>query len=323
MSASDWRPGASIETLKARARLLAAVRAFFREREVLEVETPLLCSTTATDPHLSSIHVPIGRGVRYLQTSPEFCMKRLVAAGSGPIFQIARAFRADETGRRHNPEFTLLEWYRPGFSLSQLIDETLALVTDAYALFHPGHSPTVEHTTYRELFRRHLRLDPCLASDTEVQACARQRVPHAPADWDRDGWLNLLMSEYLEPRMPIGLCVVTGFPPSQAALARCEADSDGVLVARRAELYVDGMELANGYDELTDADEQKRRFMADLDARRNAGLQVPPLPLELLAALQTGLPACSGIALGLDRLLLWLSGASRLDDVLGFAFDRC
>lgn len=323
MSAPDWRPGASIETLKARARLLAAIRAFFMARGVLEVETPLLCSTTATDPHLASIPVPMDDGVRFLQTSPEFCMKRLLAAGSGPIFQIARAFRADEAGRRHNPEFTLLEWYRPGFSLSQLVEETVALLADAYALFHPGRLPAIEHTRYRDLFRRHLGLDPLLASDADVQACARQAVPHAPTDWDRDGWLNLLMSEYLEPRMPSGLCVVTGFPPSQAALARCVADPEGVLVAQRAEIYADGMELANGYDELTDAIEQERRFGADLDARRKAGLGALPVPVDLLAALQSGMPTCSGIALGLDRLLLWLSGAGRLDEVLAFAFPRC
>jgi lysyl-tRNA synthetase class 2 len=323
MSAPDWRPGASIETLKARARLLAVIRAFFMARDVLEVETPLLCSTTATDPYLASIGVPLAAGMRYLQTSPEFCMKRLLAAGSGPIYQIARAFRADEAGRRHNPEFTLLEWYRPGFSLPQLVDETVSLVGEAYALFHPGQSPAVKRLTYRELFLRHLGLDPFTATDAELQTCAQRAVPTAPTDWDRDGWLNLLMSECLEPLMPEGLCVVSGFPPSQAALARCVRGADGVLVAERAELYVNGMELANGYRELTDPAEQERRFAADREDRRRNGLEALPMPEALLSALKAGLPDCSGIALGLDRLLLWLCGAGRLDDVLGFSFPRC
>lgn len=319
---SPWRPSATLSALRARAQLNQAIRDFFVARDVLEVETPLLCASTATDPHLTSFGLDWQQRRYYLQTSPEFAMKRLLAAGSGAIFQLCKAFRADEVGRYHNPEFTLLEWYRPGFTLDQLIDETETLVRSLAGLFGRTQGLTAQRISYREAFQQALGLDPLLASDRALAAMARQHVPGAPDEWDRDGWLNLLMASVVEPSLPAGLCFVSGFPPSQAALAACTMDADGVSVAARVELYLGGMELANGYQELTDAAEQRQRCQADLATRRRLGLENLPEPEALLDALAAGMPPCAGIALGVDRLLMWLTGAEALADVCAFPADR-
>ncbi len=314
-----WRASCSPETLRARADLLRQVRGFFHDRGVLEVETPLLCEAGVSDPAIENLLVEHGASLgrtRYLQSSPEYAMKRLLASGSGPIFQIARAFRDGEAGRRHNPEFSMLEWYRPGFSLAALMQEVADLVQASIG------QRALEFISYRALFQRELGLDPLLADTAELAALARSQLDVGAMEGGRDLWLDLLMSHLVEPRLAgRGLCFVYDYPASQAALARVESE-DGVQVARRFELYVDGLELANGYHELADAAEQRRRFEADNLARREAGQPERPADERLLAALAS-LPDCCGVALGFDRLLMLALGGSDIRDVLAFDWSRC
>ncbi len=324
MSTSHWRPRADLQGLHARARLLSDLRAFFAERGVLEVETPILGSAANPDPAIAPLHLDAdltGAGSRrwYLQTSPEFPMKRLLAAGSGPIYQVCKVFRADERGRRHHPEFTLLEWYRPGFSLEALMDEVGALVRRL--LGRPDLA--AKHIRYRDLFRGRLGIDPWTATVPVLQAAAqaRQIVGADALALEADGWLDLLLSHCLEPDLGRDvLSFVHDYPPSQAALARIEPGEPPT--ARRFELYLAGMELANGFDELQDAAEQRRRFARDIDARTSLEQPVQPVDEHLLGALDAGLPACAGVALGLDRVLMCAVGAEHLDDVLAFPVER-
>lgn len=306
--------------MRERAALYSDIREFFRRRDVLEVETPLLCSSGVTDPALEPLLVERGdslTGPRYLQTSPEYAMKRLLAAGSGPIYQIARAFRDGEAGSRHNPEFSLLEWYRPGFDHHQLMVEVAELVQTCLG------QRAVRYHAYRELFLDILDLDPFAATLEELQARAAREIDVGAMSGDRDMWLDLLMSHLVEPQLSgQGLCFVYDYPPSQASLARIVEDGN-VPVGQRFELYVDGMELANGYCELCDAQEQRARFEADNRRRREYGLPQRPLDERLLAALQHGLPDCSGVALGLDRLLMLRTGATDIREVLAFDWGRC
>lgn len=315
----SWRPGASREVIAQRAVLLSKIRQFFLERDVLEVDTPLLCSAGITDPSIEPLTVEQGASLvarRYLQTSPEYAMKRLLAAGSGCIYQIAKAFRDGEVGSRHNPEFTLLEWYRLGYDHHQLMAEVAELVC-----FCVGERPW-QKFSYRELFLRFLKLDPFTASTEQLSVTARA---HIDLDFDsdaRDLWLDLLMSHLIEPQLPgFGLCFVYDYPASQAALSRV-VESDGVDVGQRFELYLDGMELGNGYCELTNRDEQARRFSADNEKRRRLGLAERPVDTNLLAAMEHGLPECSGVAVGVDRLLMCLSGSTDIADVLAFDWER-
>lgn len=325
--AIDWQPSASIETLRERARLIANVRAFFAKRDVLEVETPILGQGGTTDVHLVSLHTlaRTDRGQRrlWLQTSPEFHMKRLLAAGSGPIFQLAKSFRDGEVGSRHNIEFTMLEWYRPQFSLAKLIDETTTLVMSLLPSF-PG---PVVHYRYRELFHTHLEVDPFTTSLEKLRTLAAERAQMSAktlAGEGRDTCLDLLMSVVIEPQLGRSeLSVVTDYPTSQAALARRHQDADGEWVASRFELYLNGIELANGYDELTDAAEQRTRFAADNAERRRLGLPEVDVDEHLLAALEHGMPEGAGVALGIDRLIQLVLGKARLEDVLSFATPRC
>ncbi len=288
---------------------------------MLEVETPLLASATVTDLHLASLScrldAPGAAGRRYLQTSPEFGMKRLLASGSGPIYQISKAFRDGEAGRLHNPEFTLLEWYRPGFDHHALMDEVDALLGAVLG------APPAERATYARIFERHLGLDPHRAETAELRAAAEAHglglVGAEPAD--ADGWLHLVMSHLIEPRLGLDRpAFVFDFPASQAALARVREGSPPL--AERFEVYVRGLELANGFHELRDAAEQRRRFEADLERRRRAGLPAVPLDERLLAALEAGLPACAGVALGVDRLLMLSAGVGDLRQVIAFPIDR-
>jgi len=312
----DWRPGAEMPTLRARAALLATVREFFAARTVLEVETPLLCCDTVTEPAVASYAIT-GEPRRFLQTSPEYAMKRLLAAGSGPIFQISRAFRAGEAGPRHNPEFSLLEWYRPEFDHNQLMSEVAELVTACLG------RPSYSKISYRELFREVLNIDPFTADVSQLRSVAGNSLDVSFDSADRDLWLDLLLSHLIEPALvERGVCFVYDYPPSQAALARL-GYSDGVEVGHRFELYVDGMELANGYFELTDARQQRLRFSEDNKRRLQAGLPILPLDERLLSALQSGLPECSGVALGLDRLLMCQLGKADIREVLAFDWTRC
>lgn len=321
----DWRPTATIATLRDRARLLAEVRAFFAERGVLEVETPVLGHGGSTDLHLASLSseatTPAGRERLWLQTSPEFAMKRLLAAGAGPIFQLARCFRDGEVGRRHNLEFTLLEWYRPGLSLDGLIEESAELVRRVLGR-DPG--PLRRHR-YRELFREHLAIDPFTVPLDALRRLAGERGGLVMDEASRDDCLDLLISLAIEPHLGRdGIEVVVDYPASQAALARRHRDpEDGKWVASRFELYLEGLELANGYDELTDAEEQAARFAEDNAARRAAGLPQVDVDQRLVAALAHGMPEGSGVALGIDRLIQLALGRESVAEVMAFATPRC
>ena len=323
----NWQPTATVGTLRERARLIATVRAFFAARDIWEVETPVLGQGGSTDVHLVSLatlaRTDKGQRKLWLQTSPEFHMKRLLAADSGPIFQLAKSFRDGEVGARHNIEFTMLEWYRPGFTLAQLIEETTALV--AHVLPQPP-GPVVYYR-YRELFHRHLEVDPFTTSLVTLRALAAERgnmSAQALAEEGRDTCLDLLMGMVIEPTLgQQELSVVVDYPASQAALARRHQDADGEWVASRFELYLNGIELANGYDELTDAEEQRQRFDADNAERRRLGLPEVDVDVHLLAALEQGLPASSGVALGLDRLIQLALGKTRLEEVLAFSTANC
>lgn len=324
---ASWQPTASMETLRERARLLAAVRNFFVSRDVMEVETPVLGQGGSTDVNLVSLvtraRTDKGQRKLWLQTSPEFHMKRLLAAGSGPIFQLARSFRDGEVGSRHNIEFTMLEWYQPGYSLAQLIEETTALVAHVM----PNAPGPVVHYRYRELFHTHLEVDPFTTSLDTLRLVAAERgsMPaKALAEEGRDTCLDLLMGMVIEPRLgQQELSVVVDYPASQAALAQRHQDSDGEWVASRFELYLNGVELANGYHELTDADEQRQRFARDNEERRRLGLSEVDVDERLLAALAHGMPAASGVALGIDRLIQQALGKGKLEEVLAFATPAC
>ncbi len=320
---SDWRPSAPRAALEARADLYALIRRFFAERGVLEVETPIASRAAATDPALGSLATrwsgPGGGGPLYLQTSPELPMKRLLAAGCGPIYQICKVFRDGERGRLHHPEFSLLEWYRPGWDHGALMDEVAELVRAA--LGSPGLP--VERVAYRDLFLGHLGIDPWGASAASLrQAAVGLEIPSAPVlDLDRDGWLDLLLTHRIQDRLGRGrLSFVTDYPPSQAALARVRPGPPAV--AERFELYLEGVELANGFQELTDPDVQRGRFRDDLALRRACGLPEVPPDLAFLAALDSGMPEGAGVALGLDRLLMARLGADHIDAVLAFPVER-
>lgn len=325
--AACWRPSADLSTLRLRAELLAQIRGFFAERNVLEVETPALSAAAITDPQLASFGTLYsGPGPRYgqmlyLHTSPEFPMKRLLAAGSGCIYQIARVFRDGEAGRRHNPEFTLLEWYRLGFDHHRLMAEVAelvtALLTGRMALAEP------ERWSYRELFQRFLGLDPYRSCAPELAACARSQLIPIPPGMpvaELDPWLDLLLTHRIEPLLGQGrLSFVYDYPVSQAALARLRPGDPPV--GERFELYLNGVELANGFHELGDAAEQRRRFERENAKRLALGLPAMPADEHLLAALESGLPDCAGVALGLDRLVMLAAGKTSLQEVMAFPVD--
>ncbi len=324
--ASDWRPGTDIEALHARAAMNARIRAFLAGRGVLEVETPILSRAASTDPQLTSLaadyHGPDAPADHrlYLHTSPEFAMKRLLAAGSGPIWQLARVFRDGEAGRHHNPEFTLLEWYRPGFNLDTLMDETEALVCAALDGLHAPVS--CERLSYRAAFIAHAGLDPYTCDAAALAACATRHGISAPtAMRDSNDWLDLIMSHVVQPGLGRqGLSFVHHYPAAQAALARLDAGDP--RCALRCELFWQGVELANGFVELSDGHEQARRFAQDNRMRGERGLPGMPVDERLLAALEHGLPDCAGMALGVDRLLMLGLGASSLDAVQSFTIGR-
>jgi lysyl-tRNA synthetase class 2 len=319
--AAEWRPAASLEALRLRARLLRAIREFFAEHGVLEVETPAMAAAGASDVNIASLattcHAGTERERLYLQTSPEFAMKRLLAAGSGPIYQVCRAFRDGESGRLHNPEFTLLEWYRPDFDHHALMDELDRLLD---RLLDPAARR--RRLTYRDAFMLHGGPDPVEASSDALAAhAARAGLNDAHnGRFDRDMLLEFLFSHTVQPRLGDGRVYVYDYPASQAALARIRSAEPPV--AERFELFVDGIEIANGYHELTDAGEQRRRFAADGSARERLGLEPMPVDERLLAALDYGLPDCAGVAVGLDRLFMVAAGETGIDAVMAFPVTR-
>ncbi len=290
----------------------------------MEVETPSLSAATVTDPHLHSmsclytgLSAPEGRRL-YLQTSPEFAMKRLLAAGSGPIFQICKAFRDNEEGRHHNPEFTLLEWYRPGFDHHALMNEVDELLGELLG------TASADRWCYAEVFERYVGVNPHSASPEQLARRALElglKDVAGLATGSRDDWLHLLMSHRVAPHLGRDRpSFLYDYPASQVALARLRAGNPSV--AERFEVYVNGVELANGFNELTDAEELRRRFESDLDERRVAGSSSVTPDERLLDALASGLPACAGVALGVDRLVMLAAGAETLAEVIAFPVER-
>jgi len=312
---TDWRPTTSTAQLKARARLLQDIRAYFSERNVLEVETPLISMAGNTDPEIQSIRTDTGG---YLRTSPEFPLKRLLAADSGDIFELGRVFRAGESGRFHNPEFTLLEWYRTGYSYHRLMDEVADLVR--FCGRGKFDQWPEQRLSYKQIFLHHLDLDPFTADSQELAAVAKK---HGFTDIElgRRQWLDLLISLVIQPALPEEtLTFIYDFPAEQAALAKIRPESPPL--AERFELYLGRTELANGYQELTDASEQRRRFDAENTQREKRGEASCAIDHHLIAALEHGLPECAGVALGVDRLLMNLCDAETIGKVTAFPFSR-
>lgn len=321
---TNWQPTASIENLKQRAMVIQKIRCFFAERQVVEVETPALSAATVTDPHLQSIPAEFKEeGAQhtktlYLQTSPEFAMKRLLAAGSGPIYQMGKSFRNGERGRFHNPEFTMLEWYRPGFDHHALMSEMDELLQAVLA------SRPAERLSYSAVFQRHLQIDPHTATIELLQYTAQQagiETSSALVQADRDTWLQLLMSHVIEPQLGQQQpSFIYDFPASQAALARIRQGTPAL--AERFEVYIRGIELANGFHELADAKEQECRFKADLLKRQSLGYPQVPIDSHLLSALATGFPDCAGVALGIDRLVMLALNATDIKQVISFTIEN-
>jgi len=314
--------------IKARADLYSQIRAFFQDRNVLEVETPLLSIASATDPQLESVMATLKPGFGelgkpyYLNTSPEFPMKRLLASGSGAIYQIVKTFRNGETSKRHNPEFSMLEWYRPDFSLTMLMGELEQLLTLVLG-------PIVtKKLSYQDAFLKYLSFDPFEINEESLAEKAITLAGYEGERLSRDDYLNLLLGVCIEPLLGLdheGSIVpvfLYDYPPSQASLAKIGVNLNGHKVAKRFELYIRGIELANAYDELTNAVEQESRFTEDNKAREKQGLDCIVHDKHLIDALAHGLPECSGIALGLDRLLMIQQRAQSIDDVLSFPIDR-
>ena len=321
-----WRPTASLENIRLRALLLARIRRFFAEHDVLEVETPALSRAATTEPSLSSFSTryhgpgPATADTFYLHTSPEYPMKRLLAAGLGSIYQVCKVFRDGEYGCWHNPEFSLLEWYRTGFDHLDLMDEVEKLLCGILSAIAPIGS--VSHWSYRELFLEFAGVDVSVVSANELESLLRTAHnidPVGMADAELDAWLDLTMTHIIEPRLGRGLVFVRDYPASQAALARLRPGTPPV--AARFEVYLDGVELANGFHELADAGEQRQRLEREAKKRERAGAGSVCIDEHFLAALESGLPNCAGVALGLDRLLMIACGAKCLRDVIAFPID--
>jgi len=318
--ADDWRPAAALETLRLRARLLGGVRAYFATTGAMEVETPVLVQAAVTDVHLESlaVHRSDGTRVGYLHTSPEYAMKRLLCAGSPDVYQVAHVFREGERGRRHNPEFTMIEWYRLGIDHVALMRDVDALLR---ALLEPVRPvASTAHVTYAEAFESALRVDPLAAPTDAIEGALRLVGLDVPDGLcgDRDGLLDLGMSMYVTPRFADDrITFVRDFPASQAALARISGP-----VAARFEAFWGGLELANGFHELGDASEQAQRFAADAAKRRSRGQPPREADQRFLAALSAGLPPCAGVALGFDRVVMVAAGAPSIDDVIAFPIER-
>lgn len=321
----NWCPSATLNNLKKRAEIMDKIRHFFKSRDVMEVETPLLCHATITDLHIQSIKTldfssqskqAASPNYLYLQTSPEFSMKRLLAAGCNSIFQITKAFRAEPCTQKHNPEFTLLEWYRLGFTHHDLMNEMDLLIQEIL------NTPKAKRISYHDLFQEHLNINPHQTTIEELKNCAALHhiVFHQEnrdlVQLNIDDWLNILLTHLLEPKLQEPTFLY-GYPITQAALAKIEHG-----VAARFEFYIRGLELANGFYELADGQEQRKRIENDLLARRTYQLHEPTVDQRFLAALDNGLPDCSGVALGVDRLIMLALDETDIKHVLSFDFER-
>ena len=318
----SYAPSMSLEMAVKRAQLMAQIRQFFAEREVLEVQTPLMSQAGNTDVFVPSISTNVTEQdkpqTHYLHTSPEFAMKRMLASWKVAIYQICPVFRDNEVGSRHNSEFTMLEWYRPGFDLKALAAELSDLLAAVY-----GQPQTLVEYSYRQAFTDYVGLNPLTAS---LESLIEVATEHGFADLDlgedRQGWLDVLFSHLVETNLGFqSPTLITDYPPATAALAKVEKDEAGNDVAKRFELYINGIEIANAYDELADGAALKARFEADNEERARRGLPIMPIDEYLVAACDH-LPACSGIALGVDRLLMVVTGAKSIDQVIGFGIGR-
>lgn len=316
-----YQPTATLELARERATMYATIRQFFAEREVLEVQTPVMSQAGNTDIFLQSVstNVTVNDKPRtyYLHTSPEFAMKRLLGAWQVPMYQICPVFRDNEIGRRHNVEFTMLEWYRPGFSLDELARELNDLVSVVM-----GYTVIFDHYRYVDAFLDFVKIHPFTASCDTLQAIARDNGIFVDMGDDHQGWLDVLFSQLVEPHLGKDLpTLLYDYPVATASLAKTTTDKDGNLVARRFELYMNGLEIANAYDELADGQALRVRFEQDNLARKQRGLPVMPIDDNLLAACDA-LPPCSGIAVGLDRLLMVKVGAETLEQVIAFPITQ-
>ena len=320
----DWWPSTNLACLHARAEMLATIRDYFAEQQVLEVDTPSLSRAANTDLNIDSITAnyygpsALAEGPLYLHTSPEFPMKRLLASGSGAIYQVCKVFRDGEYGRYHNPEFSLLEWYRPGFDHHALIDEVDALIN----LILGPSSIALRKLTYQQAFINTVGFDPLINDSATFRSCAQQHGMNVVGmnDASHDEWLDLLMDQAVIPALGKGRLFIIDYPASQASLARL--DPNDKRFAQRFELYIDGIELANGFYELTDAVLQRQRFEDDNKKRQYAAKPMMPIDNNFIDALEAGLPDCAGVALGLDRLLMLKTGASDIKQVLAFPFEK-
>ena len=318
---SNWQPTATLAALTHRAGMLASVRHFFAARGVLEVETPILSAGAVSDPHIESLCTRItGRpNPWYLSTSPEFPMKRLLAAGSGDIYQVCKAFRDAELGRWHNCEFTMIEWYRLGFDDAALMTEVERLTAELLAPYR--RLLPAERLTYAEALRRHTGVDAHADSEAVLERAAAAHGIDSPAGLDRDAKLDLLMGLVVGPRLGRDRpCFICDYPASQASLARLKPGLPAV--AARFEFYLDGIELANGFHELANTAEQRARFVQDLAVRVRRGQVQPEMDERLLAALQAGMPDCAGVALGFDRLVAIALGATGLSAAMAFTVEN-
>jgi elongation factor P--(R)-beta-lysine ligase len=328
-----WQPSSNVEALHFRADLLSNIRSFFKIKQVLEVETPVISQSACSDIFIDSFTTSQNGQNYYLHTSPEFAMKRLLASGSGDIYQIAKVFRQEESGRYHNPEFTLLEWYRTGYNDQDLIIEVAELINYLLCTQTKGCNEQTlyktESLSYRDCFIQNLSINPHTATVSELKLCAEKHNLGniLSVQDDKDRWLELLLSCVVEKQLggtteQPKMTFLYDYPASQASLARVEENSYGDKVARRFELYFGGMELANGFYELDNAMEQLHRFENDNQRREELGKKTVPIDHHLIAALEYGLPSCAGVALGIDRLIMVMQGKFHIDEVLSFSFDR-
>lgn len=331
---NNWLPTSSSESMQLRANTLRAIRHFFDQNDVLEVDTPTLSVSTVPDPFVESFktyYLPLTQQMQkenfYLHTSPEFPMKRLLSSGSGSIYQVSKVFRQGESGCRHNPEFTLLEWYRVDWDHHQLMNEVDKLLK---RLVQPYRKLAQScFISYRDIFEQMLGINPHRASQEELINCAEQQGLGNVLEQNehRDRYLELLFSHVIEPELgksketnQVSLCFIFHYPASQASLAKA-VQKDGDDIAERFEVFIDGMELGNGFHELNDSHEQRRRFVADNQIRRTMGLSEVPLDEYFLKAVES-LPDCAGVAIGIERLLMVMSQAQHINEVINFPLDR-
>lgn len=309
---TPWQPTASIEALRLRAETITAIRHFFDSRGLMEVETPLLSHFTVTDVHLHSFICNSDRNRYYLQTSPEYAMKRLLAAGSGPIYQICKAFRQDEAGKNHNPEFTMLEWYRPGFTHHDLMDEMNEFLQAVLK------TASAKRQTYRECFQTHLNIDPLTASNEALkQAVISHQIDITALNLDKDDYLDLLFGEVIAPKLGLTEPMfIYDFPATQAALSKIRPENPPV--AERFEVFIHGYECANGFHELQDAEEQLARFISNNQKRAEKNMPQLDVDVRFIEALRHGFPSCAGVAVGIDRLIMTKVRARSISEVISF-----